>query len=168
MRDFVNLNCVLVLLLCAVSLPISIYPGGLQRLFMSLELALFVVFVVAPSWFLWLVALCARPLWQKRNPFASVPWRRVMATFGLLCLVYGMLKFYIPRRVVFPIHRSVFAGCVARAPSRIVARLSGVDLVCTTSMRSPRIRGVGCTFAPGRHQIGSISNLGALLTSLTT
>ena len=39
-----------------------------------------------------------------------------MATFGLLCLVYGMLKFYIPRRVVFPIHRSVFAGCVARAP----------------------------------------------------
>ena len=116
MRHFVNVNCGAALLLCVVALPASVYPGGLQDLFMPLLVLFCVVFVVGPVWLIWLLALLVLELRQKRKPLTQVPWRRVVGTFAILLLVYATLKFYIPRRVVFPFHKDSFATHVAGAP----------------------------------------------------
>lgn len=113
MRRFVNINCTCVLILCAVSLAISVYPGALQTLQILL---LLLSCMVAPVWIGLLVFTIIRSKRRADQATSTTPWTRITATALILVVAYAALKFYVPRRLVFPFNRSDFAAHVTHAP----------------------------------------------------
>ena len=100
MYRFAALNCIIVWVLCLIALLISIYPGALQQ--MLLILFLFSC-VGVPIWIITFVVLGVVVVRRKPDgdkPLA--PWRRIAGTVLLVLFVYVSLRFYVPRRVVFP------------------------------------------------------------------
>lgn len=113
MPRFIKLSCIAALVLCAVSLVISVYPGALQQLLFVLVL---LGIVGVPLWLIGFVILLFARRRKGLNQGDFFPKRYVPVTVVVLVLTYAVLKYYVPRRIVFAMHRPSFAAHVAAAP----------------------------------------------------
>lgn len=118
MRKAANVTVVLTALVCLAALVVSVYPGALQTLFFfSFLIGLMISPVIA------LIVLVIAIMYWRRGKLTReflanlrVPWTQVIAMVAMLFVTYGLLKFYVPRRVAFEYSRSAFDALVALAP----------------------------------------------------
>lgn len=93
---------------CTLSLYLSIYPGVLQGLGAYIGIS-----------FLWLltlasIAIFGLKLWCRRSEPATKLGFYLLASIGLLTIVCaGLLKFYVPRRIIFALSRPAFESWLA-------------------------------------------------------
>ena len=114
MYRFVALNCIIAWVLCLVALLISIYPGALQQMHLIL---LLLSCVGVPIWIITFVVLGVAAVRRKADERKSLaPWKRIAGTVLLVLFVYMSLRFYVPRRVVFPTCQAAFASYIHNAP----------------------------------------------------
>lgn len=106
-------------LVCLAALGISVYPGALQTLFFF---SFFIGLMISPVIAL-IVLVIAIMYWRRgkltREYLANlrVPRTHIIAMVAMLFVTYGLLKFYVPRRVAFEYSRSAFDALVTRAPA---------------------------------------------------
>lgn len=106
------------LLVCTAALALSFYPGHLVDL---LKLLVFLALLLSPAFLLLLIVLSVLLFWVAktgRYRFPAFPRRHITLAALVLFGTYGLIKFYIPRRIAFAIYRPQFQQLVADAPSR--------------------------------------------------
>ena len=94
---------------CLAALIVSVYPGVLQDiLFVGVLLSLLLLPVVG------VVGLVVLIILEYRGKLRGVriPRRHFLVAIVLLCVTYGLLKFYIPRRIAFSFSRAAFEQLV--------------------------------------------------------
>lgn len=95
--------------ICISSLYLSIYPGVLQ------SLAAFVG--IAFSWLLTfgIIAIFALRLWPQRSePTTKLVFYRLISIGLMMIICAGLLKFYVPRRIIFMLSRPAFESWLTK------------------------------------------------------
>lgn len=108
-KTIVNIVIVLTALASLTALAVSVYPGVLNDL--PLTLVLLSLPVIGSVALTVLIVLACKG--KLRGP--QIPWRRVVAVFSILLATYVLLKFYVPRRIAFAASRSAFDALVEEA-----------------------------------------------------
>lgn len=124
MQTRLNWPLLITTMICICILLVSIYPGVLQNFLVAMVLIL--------TGFFWLIAIgCILlqllwSLWQERQ---SADWPRSLLTksllsrIGLLLMIligsYGLLKFYVPRRIAFAGARPAFDRWLQANPPQV-------------------------------------------------
>ena len=99
----------LVSVVCLAALIASVYPGVLQDImFYGILLSVLGIPIVG------VVGLVVWIVLRRRGKLRGLqfPWRHVGIAFVLLCVTYGLLKFYVPRRIAFSFSRAAFEQLV--------------------------------------------------------
>ena len=99
-------------LACLSVLTIGVYPGVLNDLlFGAILLSFLVVPVVAVVTLVVIVVLALKGKLRK----IAISWRTLGLMFLTLFLTYGLLRYYVPRRIAFALSRSAFEPFIAQA-----------------------------------------------------
>ena len=109
MKVLGKITMLVTIVVCAAALAISIWPGWLNDL---VFIAVLMGFVVGP---IILLALGVFAFIQYRRGnlrTGEFPWKYTTITLLMLITTYGMLRFYIPRRIAFASCRSSFQQIV--------------------------------------------------------
>lgn len=105
-------NLILAAFTCSVTLLLSVVPGVLND---------FLVFIaIASLWLLLVIRLAvdAIALWFKRKePTTRTAFRRFIVTLLIPIVSYGLLTFYLPRRIAFNLSRPAFEQWLAENPT---------------------------------------------------
>jgi hypothetical protein len=91
---------------CSLTLVFSIYPGLLHGFAISIAIA-FLWFVLM-GWF----AIAALQHWRTQTS-------TLIAILLILAISYGLLKFYVPRRIAFVMSRPAFEQWIATHPAKL-------------------------------------------------
>jgi len=89
-------------------LILSIYPGFVSRWFIILALPL--IGALGLAWCIILIRAAS----GKRPP---IPPLEILFAPIVVCLTFALLRYYIPRRIVFRAHQSAFERSLASAPA---------------------------------------------------
>lgn len=125
MKTKLNILLILTILTCVLTLVLSIYPGVLQGLFLFIAIALLWLLIAVGIG----IALIAIVL-QRGERSA----KNTLAKMGLILLIvfssYGLLKFYVPRRIAFLVSRPAFESwLVQNSPKNSTARSLNTKLL---------------------------------------
>jgi len=112
---------ILTILVSIAALVISIYPGVLNNLIFPIMLLSFLLIPVAA-----IVAIVVWVIYRQKGIFKSiqVPWRQIAIVFSILFCSYGLIKFYIPRRIAFSVSRASFENYLSQTASTEVSHSS--------------------------------------------
>lgn len=100
-------------LICVMALGISIYPGVLNDL---LFIGFFLSFLVVPLFIVVGGTVLAWFAWTSRLKKPDIPWKVISIALLMLISTYGMLHFYLPRRLAFLISKPAFEQIVTHLP----------------------------------------------------
>lgn len=100
-----NLNFLFIstLFLAALTLIVSIYPGVLQDFLSSFVLIVLWLFIL-----LGVLIAAVAILIQSRRAFSRTAIQRSAIVLLIILFTYGLLKFYVPRRIAFTLSRPAF------------------------------------------------------------
>ncbi|WNZ45328.1 hypothetical protein Q2T42_26420 [Leptolyngbya boryana CZ1] len=93
---------------CSLTLVLSIYPGLLNGFVVFVAIAL--LWLILIGW----VAISTLQAWRNQSSM-----RPVIAIALMLAISYGLLKFYVPRRVAFAFSRPAFEQWLAAHPEKL-------------------------------------------------
>ena len=113
MKTGLNILIILTLITCVLTLVLSIYPGVIQDIFMFITLALLWL-AIAVGIAIALVTIVV----QRGSASVKNYLVRIGAILLMVALSYGLLKFYIPRRIAFVASRPAFEGWLAQNPPK--------------------------------------------------
>lgn len=97
---------------CTVAILLSFYPGYLVDL---LTLIVILSLILSPILAFLLIVLSVLLFWATktgRYRLPVFPRRQIILVMMLLIGTYGLIKFYIPRRIAFALHRPQFQQLV--------------------------------------------------------
>lgn len=115
-----NLLLLMTLLTCSLTLVLSVYPGILNDWMTLLPISL--LWLGGLGW----LAIALLRFWIRRHESGSRrEWQNFVVIGLLLVVSYGLLKFYVPRRMAFSISRPAFEQWLAQNPDRFT---EGVEL----------------------------------------
>jgi hypothetical protein len=108
-----NSLAILAIFTCGLTLILSIWPGVLQGFAVFIGMGLLWLGVIAA------IAIAGLTLWFRRSqPATRSALRRFISVLLLLAVSYGLLKFYVPRRIAFHLARPAFERRLVEHPAK--------------------------------------------------